>query len=186
MTADRAGKDATDAMARRAALTERLADHVLAHGLAAASLRPLAKAAGTSDRMLLYYFSDKADVIAATLSLVGARLVALMAARMAADPVPLADLRGRLAKVVLADDLWPYMRVWLEIAALSARGDAMYRTIGEAMARGFLAWGEAQLASPTPEQRRVDAAQLLVTVEGLLVLKSVGLGEVGALAVAAD
>ena len=82
-----------------------------------------------------------------------------------------------------ADDLWPYMRVWLEIAALSARGDAMYRTIGEAMARGFLAWGEAQVASPTPQQRRSDAAQLLVLVEGMVVLKSVGLGDIGALAI---
>ena len=37
---------------RRALLLGKLADHVLAHGLSASSLRPLAKAAGTSDRML--------------------------------------------------------------------------------------------------------------------------------------
>ena len=38
----------------RTRLLDRLAAHVIAHGLSAASLRPLAKAAGTSDRMLMY------------------------------------------------------------------------------------------------------------------------------------
>jgi AcrR family transcriptional regulator len=43
---------------RRAEIIQRLTDYVLAEGLSAASLRPLAKAAGTSDRLLLYYFND--------------------------------------------------------------------------------------------------------------------------------
>ena len=48
-----------EASDKRAALIDKLADHVLADGLLHASLRPLAKAVGTSDRMLLYYFKDK-------------------------------------------------------------------------------------------------------------------------------
>ena len=36
-----------------------LAAYVLEHGLAGLSLRPLAAAAGTSDRMLLYHFASK-------------------------------------------------------------------------------------------------------------------------------
>lgn len=55
---------------RRQQILERLADHVLAHGMQAASLRPLAAAAGTSDRMLLHYFADKEELITATLALV--------------------------------------------------------------------------------------------------------------------
>ena len=38
--------------------------HLLARGLAETSLRQLAAAAGASDRMLLYYFTDKADILA--------------------------------------------------------------------------------------------------------------------------
>jgi AcrR family transcriptional regulator len=49
---------------RLSLLLDRLADYVLAHGLTASSLRPLARAAGTSDRMLLYYFADKDAVMA--------------------------------------------------------------------------------------------------------------------------
>ncbi|MFN9375915.1 MAG: hypothetical protein ACK564_02585 [Novosphingobium sp.] len=39
--------------AQREAVIERLAGHLLAHGLARTSLRQLAQAAGVSDRMLL-------------------------------------------------------------------------------------------------------------------------------------
>ena len=48
---------------RREAAIERMADYVLSEGLGAATLRPLAAAAGTSDRMLLYYFADKDELL---------------------------------------------------------------------------------------------------------------------------
>ena len=48
--------------------TDALAGFILAHGLAAASLRPMAKAAGTSDRMIVYHFGDKAGAIEAGLA----------------------------------------------------------------------------------------------------------------------
>ena len=163
---------------RRAALLDRLADHVLAHGLSASSLRPLAKAAGTSDRMLLYYFPDKAAMITAVLEAVAARMVALLDARKAPDPLPLDTLRPLLARIVFADDLWPYMRLWLEIASLAAFGDPLYRAVGEQLGRGFLAWGAAQLDSPDAAMRASDAAQLLLHIEGMLVLTSVGLTDI--------
>jgi AcrR family transcriptional regulator len=50
---------------QRQVVTERLAGHLLATGLARTSVRQMAAAAGVSDRMLLYYFKDKAEVIAA-------------------------------------------------------------------------------------------------------------------------
>ncbi|MBA3811456.1 MAG: TetR/AcrR family transcriptional regulator [Caulobacteraceae bacterium] len=163
---------------RRAAILGRLADHVLAAGLSASSLRPLAKAARISDRMLLYYFKDKAEVIAATLEVVSRRLVAVLDEQAAKAPLPLDELRAELIAILLADGLWPYMRLWLEIASLAARGDSFYRGVGEAIARGFLAWGEAQLDSATPQAREAEAAKLLIMVEGMVLLKSVGLDDV--------
>lgn len=163
---------------RRAAIVERLADHVVMHGLSASSLRSLAKAAHTSDRMLLYYFKDKADIVAAALACVSSRLVQVMDERAVTTPRPLGLLRRELAAILLDDSLWPYMRLWLELASLSAHGDALFRTISEQIARGFLAWGAAQLDSATPEARAIDAAELLVTIEGLVLLKSVGLDDV--------
>ncbi len=165
---------------RRVALLDQLADHVLAHGLSASSLRPLANAAGTSDRMLLYYFPDKDALIAAVLEVVAARLVVLLDARRAPGLLPFAELKRQLLGIVFADDLWPYMRLWLEMASLAALGDPVFRAVGEQLGRGFLAWGAAQLDSADEEAREVEAAQLLVAIEGNLLLRSVGLADVAA------
>jgi AcrR family transcriptional regulator len=164
---------------RRAEVLRRVTDHILAHGLEASSLRPLAKAAGTSDRMLLYYFKDKTELITAALTLIMTDLVAILDARTVKTPQRFEDLRPALLDVILADDLWPYLRVWLEIASLSAKGDPFYHATGNQIARGFLAWGAAQLESETPE---TDAARLLVALEGAVLLKSVGLDDILALA----
>ncbi len=163
---------------RRDALIDKLADHVLDHGLSASSLRPLAKAAGISDRMLLYYFKDKAEVIAAVLERIAARLVTMLSQHRAPTPLPVDLLRGELLAILFDDALWPYMRIWLEVASLSARGDPLYRAIGAQIGRGFLAWGAAQLDSATPAARTVDAAALMVVIEGALVLKSLGLDDI--------
>jgi AcrR family transcriptional regulator len=165
---------------RRSEIIQRLTDYVLAEGLSAASLRPLAKAAGTSDRMLLYYFADKRAIITAVLEQISARLVGLISERAASEPLPLEDLRRQLAGVLFEDALWPYMRIWLQVAARAAMGDGFYRAVGEQIGRGFLEWGRAQLKSDTDAQRDIDAARLLVSMEGMLFLKSIGLDDVNA------
>jgi AcrR family transcriptional regulator len=159
---------ATDA--RRAALVERLADHVLAHGLGAASLRQLARTAGTSDRMLLYYFPDKEALMAAVLQALAGRLTATLEAAAGA-PMPAAALRPRLTALLLDDAMWPYMRVWLELAARAAAGDKAAQAVGGALARGFLHWVETQLDEGSTE----EAARLLATAEGQVLLKALGL-----------
>lgn len=163
---------------RRDILIDKLANHVLAEGLSASSLRPMAKAAGISDRMLLYYFKDKAEVIAAILEHIAQRLVKMLDAHRAPAPLPMIALRQALLATVFDEALWPYMRIWLEVASLAARGDPLYRDIGAQIGRGFLAWGMAQLDSPTQEARATDAARLMIAIEGALVLRSLGLDDI--------
>ncbi len=128
--------------------------------------------------MLLYYFSDKSEMVAATLEHVAHRLGALLSAEGASAPIPIDQLTPKLFALLSAEALWPYMRLWLEIASLAAKNDPVCRTVGEQIARGFLHWGAAQLDSPTPEAHAVDAAKLLVMIEGMMLLKSVGLDDV--------
>jgi AcrR family transcriptional regulator len=162
---------------RRAEILERLADHVLAHGLSASSLRPLAKAAGTSDRMLLYYFADKAEMMTAILGVIAARIMAAMEMRKAPQPLPLEQLQPIMLEAIVDDEMWPFMRVWLEMASMAANGDVFYRAIGEQLGRGFLAWGASQIDAPSDAQRQKQAARLLLMSEGMVVLKSIGLDD---------
>lgn len=162
---------------RRSAIVDRLADHVLAHGLVSASLRPLAKAAGTSDRMLLYYFADKSELLAATLQRIAERMTEAMADQAAPEPQPLDALQKRLAGFLFEHRFWPYMCVWIELASRAARGDPLYTPIATAIGQGFLAWGEAQLSADSDEARARDAAKLLVAIEGMVLVRAIGLGD---------
>jgi AcrR family transcriptional regulator len=51
-------------MERRQVLLESVSDAVLAHGLMGLTLRPLAAAVGTSDRMLIYHFGSRDELSA--------------------------------------------------------------------------------------------------------------------------
>src|SRR5947209_10518817 len=53
---------------RRADLLERITEYIAANGLADLSLRPLARAVGSSPRVLLYYFTSKEDLIGEVLA----------------------------------------------------------------------------------------------------------------------
>ncbi len=162
---------------RKTALIGELADHVLANGLGGASLRLLAAAVGTSDRMLLYYFPDKAALIAAVLQEVAVRMTMLLDLQRGSQPVSAAALEGRMLPLVLDPAVWPFMQLWLEMAALAARGDATCALVGNGIAEGFVTWLESQLDIAEPVERSSTALQLLMKIEGALLLKSLGLGE---------
>ncbi len=170
----------------RAETLNLLADHVLENGLAASSLRSLAKAAQTSDRMLLYYFKDKSEIIAATIEVVAERMVLRMNGMMSPQPLPFDALLRHLAFVLSQDEFRPFTQLWLEIASLSARNDPFYRQIGEAIGRGFLAWGAKQLEDSSDQTTERDAARLLLMTEGMVFLNSIGLNDVVRRATSAD
>ena len=159
---------------KRAALVAKIADHVLARGLSGLGVREMAAAAGTSDRMLLYYFPDKEAVTAAVLETIAARMTAMLEAAMAPKPLPFEALEERIATVMEQDAAWPFLSLWLEIVAASARGDALYRRIAERIGRGYLLWVAEQLDS---RNKGVESARLLALVEGALVLRAIGLDE---------
>ena len=56
-------------MARREELLDQVTDHVLEHGLIGLTLRPLAAAIGTSDRMLIYHFGSRDGLVSAVVAL---------------------------------------------------------------------------------------------------------------------
>jgi len=53
---------------RRDELLGKITDHVLEHGLIGLSLRPVAAAVGTSDRMLIYHFTSRDALVSAVVA----------------------------------------------------------------------------------------------------------------------
>src|ERR1700677_3508530 len=102
---------------RRQAAIDRMADHILLEGLAAATLRPLAAAAGTSDRMLLYYFADKEELLTATLNRIAARMMAQLDGAIPVEPLkPFSVLLAQVWAAMASESLQPFMPLWLDLA----------------------------------------------------------------------
>ena len=161
----------------RETLLPKLASHVLEHGLGSASLRPLAKAAGTSDRMLIYHFGNKqalvSDLMAYLAEVYSAALDAAMGDRRAAT-------RGECAQRILAQieqpAMQPFMTLWWEIVAGAARGVKGYGQAAERMMGDLLVWLEGQMPEGDPDPEG-GAKYLLTLIEGALMLRAVGHGE---------
>ncbi len=112
---------------RRDEWTQAATDYVHEHGLIGLSLRPLAAALGTSDRMLLYHFGTKDDLVAALLRASNDRAVTGIS-----QLSPSADLRTAvhdLWTAVRSPALEPCTRMYVEAAALGLLGREPYASV---------------------------------------------------------
>jgi len=158
----------------RETLLPKLAAHVLGHGLGGASLRPLAKAAETSDRMLIYHFGNKETLVADLLDhIAGIYSTALEMALGEDRPVTRQQCFERILAQGRHPMMQPFMVLWWEIVAGSARGIPGYREAADAMMTKQLAWLETQMPQDDPDPSG-GARYIMTLLEGTLMLGVVG------------
>lgn len=154
--------------AQRQRALQRIGEHLLAKGLGQSSLRQLADAAAVSDRMLLYYFTDKEDVVAAALAHIVAALNAGLDQAIPAEPLlPPQILLQRATAIIAGPEMRPLMRLWVEIVGGAARGEAPYDRFAREISADFLQWIESRLAMPPGPPRAATAAFIFAAVDGL-------------------
>ena len=150
-------------MTRRGDLAQQATDYVLEEGLIGLSLRPLAAAIGTSDRMLNYHFGSKDELVASVLGVSSERSAAQIRALK-----PATSLR----QAVL--DLWAAVtdveqqrcqRMYVEAAALGLFGHEPYASaVRDANGvwldsiRTFLVASGAPVRRATPMVTLLDSA----------------------------
>lgn len=158
---------------RKKSITEKMADYILDNGLQNASLRNLATAAETSDRMLLHYFKDKEDLLTATLNLICERFIELL------DSVQLGEMKFNVFLTYIPGMMKdvrvrPYLKLWLELATLSSREEYPFRTIAQQIFDSFSAWVTSTLKVENENERISTVALTLATVEGFVFLDALG------------
>ena len=153
--------------ARRAELAEAATDYALTHGLIGLSLRPLAAEVGTSDRMLLYHFASRDDLVATVLRTSNDRSVEAIRAMRPSRDVRRAVLD--LWRVTTAEPLDRCQRMYVEAAALGLLGREPYvSVVSEANERWVEAVAAHLVASGArPRRARRAVALLDATFMGL-------------------
>jgi AcrR family transcriptional regulator len=150
---------------KRDELVARIADTLLIAGVAQLPLRDLAVLIGTSDRMLLYYFDDKADLVTSSLQVVSTRFADLLATALPADTLSPVDMLTIAMPLFASVDVAPFMHVWADISARAGRGEEPFRAIANMMVQHWIGWLEQRLDLPVDE-RRETAVAILTVIEG--------------------
>lgn len=151
-----------------------LAAHLLQRGLGEASLRPLAKAAGTSDRMLIYHFGSKEKLLIDLLDHVADVYAAALDGAIGNErSATRQEVVARILAQTREPAMQPFMALWWEIVAGSARNIPGYRDAAEQMMAKLLAWLEGQMPPGDPNPAG-GARYLLTLIEGTLMLSAVG------------
>lgn len=154
--------------ARRRELLDRVTDDLAVNGLVDFSLRRAARAAGTTHKVLLYYFDGADDLLAqAVFQLRERRVAAGLGAASSGPP-------GRsLAERVRA--IWPALlaeqsRVLEQAMGLMMYNPARYAGLGETASDQYLPGLQALCPADWPDQRKLEVAEMILAVlRGLLI-----------------
>ena len=135
----------------------------------------VAKELGINDRVVVYYFPSKDDLVGEVLASVGIQL------QQALEPAfgsPSADHRE------LVRAAWPIMTrpeadaifaLFLESNGLAVSGREPYRTLVPLLVEGWIAWAAGQLKG-TLAERREEAETAIALLDGLLLLRQMAGG----------
>jgi AcrR family transcriptional regulator len=112
-------------MSRRDDLLDRVTDHVLERGLIGLTLRPVAAAIGTSDRMLIYHFGSRDALVSAVVARSTERAIAEVDALPSAPTIRSAV--NRLWAAYRTEPLTSCLDVYCQAAATGLIGQGPYR-----------------------------------------------------------
>jgi AcrR family transcriptional regulator len=163
-----------------------LAAYVLEHGLAGLSLRPLAAAVGTSDRMLLYHFASKQRLVANLLEYIAAGFTAALEGVLPKERLASrAACLEAVAQATRRAAFRPYLALWWQIVSGAAQGEATYADAAGGIIDHMLEWLEQLLPVDDPAPRAA-AQHILTLIEGAQMLDAIGRSQIadGALAAA--
>lgn len=160
-------------MSRKQQLVEAVIDYLLQHGLADLSLRPLAAAAGTSARLLIYHFGSKEHLLAEVLATLQGRMRGSFTEVLAACPPGEAPIRV-FWRAATSRRNFASWRLLYELQILAAQNP---RTYARYLQRNSRDWIELVRSALPPTEQAAAVATLLVAVFDGLFLELMSTGD---------
>lgn len=145
-------------------------DTAFAEGLSRLSFGRVAKHLGISDRVVVYYFPTKAELVTEVVANVGLQLQAELADALTGSiPDHLAMLRK--AWPVLADpEADRVFALFFEANGLASSGHEPYDSLVPMIVQAWIEWLEGLFDCPV-EQRRTEAEATIALIDGLVLFR---------------
>ena len=145
-------------------------DAALDDGLSQLTFGRLAKRLGMSDRIVVYYFPTKADLIGEVIMALGLELQETLAAAFSQPAADHLDLMSAAWPVLATPEADRVFALFFEANGLAAIGRDPYRTLVPALVEAWIAWA-SEYFEGTAQQRRVEAETAIALIDGLLLLR---------------
>ena len=155
---------------KKSQFAERVVGHLLTEGLSDSGIRALAKSAGTSDRMLIYYFGSKDQLIREAMDLVVQGLADQLHTLIGPEKKSRKRLLEELTTACSAPAFFPMIQLWFEAVGLAARNVSPYQDVSKDIALVFIDWLEEHLK----DGNRDMAVDLFAHLEGRMLLHVIG------------
>lgn len=152
---------------RRKEIVDAVAQHLVVDGFRNSGLRALAKSIGISDRMVLYYFETKEDLIAAAISTIGESLADGMEQSLPAGLASASQVLDALLGQKQTKEVKAILQLWFEIVGLAIRGDEPYKTTASLL----LSSVEARIKKKLRSGQKPRAREVLASLEGELMIR---------------
>ena len=145
-------------------------DAVFDDGLSQLTFGRLAKRLGISDRIIVYYFPTKDDLIAQVMGAVGLRLQQTLADAFVSSAADHSELARTAWPVLARPEADPVFAIFFEANGLAAAGREPYRSVVTQLVEAWIEW-LATFFDGTPDERRTEAEATIALVDGLLLLR---------------
>lgn len=158
---------------KKGAALEAILGHLLASGMEDAGIRALAKSAGISDRMLIYYFGSKDALLREVFAALSLRTSEGLNLLLPEGRYTASAILSVLDDAFAIPEFTNAMKLILEVAARASRGLEPYRTSAREIVAFWLEWLGARLDA---ESDGKTANELLVEIEGRILLRLIADG----------
>jgi AcrR family transcriptional regulator len=140
-------------------------------GLAALTYGAVARRLAISDRMVVYYFPTKNDLVAAVLHEIGERLREAVARTVKAPPVTFEALLQHSWPVLATPAGDRVFRLFFQLVGLASDGSEPYRSAARRLIEDWAEWLAPLMVVPNGVTPRQAALSALARIDGLLLLR---------------
>ena len=128
---------------------------------------------GISDRVVVYYFPSKNDLVSEVVLALGTELQTTLAEAFAEPAANHVALLASAWPMLATPDVDATFALFFEANGLAASGHDPYRTLVPLLVEGWIAW-VAEFLTGDEQERRVEAETAIAVVDGLLLLRQLG------------
>jgi len=147
-------------------------DVVLGEGLASLSFGKVARALGISDRMVVYYFPTKNELINAIVVAMGVQLQELLEGAFTQEASP-DELLRKAWPVLAGNKVDALMAVYFEVVGLASARKEPFVALAAEVVESWVAWISELIRGDSPVERRRLAWSIVARIDGLLMVRQV-------------